>query len=127
MRRIALITACVTLGVAGVAVAATLLSGKTSQNLNIALRVHGNKMDMHYDANYTCSDGGHPSKPQPTTVTGIVVHNGHWSGGETVGKNDRVHTAGDLVGKTATGNFKETYLSKGKHTCKSGKVTFTAR
>jgi hypothetical protein len=127
MRKIALIAVCLTLGVAGVAAAATLLHGTTSQNLSIALRLKGNTLDMQYKANYNCSDGGHPSTPQPTTVSGIVLHNGSWSGGETVGKNDHVHTSGHLTAHGAAGNFKETYLSKGKHTCKSGLITFSVR
>jgi len=129
MRKLALLTASLTLGIAGVALAATTFrfSGKTSQKLGITLVLHGQMLDMHYAAMYSCTGGGRPSRPQPTDVVDAVLHHGSWSGSETVGHNDVVHTSGKIVGRTATGNFSETYTSRGGHICRSGKVSFTAR
>ena len=136
MRKMCLIAALLVLMASGpetaLAVANGTYKGRTSQRFMIKLIVRANRITyIQYRARYLCSDGRHAGL---TTYfngprAGIPVRsNGSWSFRATLERGtDTVQYSGRISGNAVTGHIQETYISRGGHTCKTGKLAFSGR
>jgi hypothetical protein len=111
----------------------TVYGGGSSQGLRGAdgisfELVDGQVVDLTYHARFTCSRRGHKNTHPvyATTFPALGVEDRDRFADTFLQGSDRAVVSGRIDGRHARGEFSEAYVSGG-YTCRSGKVSFTAR